>query len=166
MRDIRTTVMGNVASDVKEITHPDGEKSAIIRLAVTSRYYDQSAGGYADRKTEFISVYARRSLARNALASITKGQPLIVTGRIGSQEWTDQHGNPRHTFTIQAEALGHDLSFGHSRFTKPLRFDDVPDVDERTGEVIEMRSGQLEEDDVVDDLAERGDLVGAGEPAF
>lgn len=163
MRDMKTTVMGNVASDVREKVYPDGQVSATIRLAVTTRYFDRATRDYADRKTEFINVYTRRSLARNALASIQKGQPLIVTGRLGSQEWTDENGEKRFSLSIQADAVGHDLTFGRSVFAKPERFGEAPDVDERTGEVLEARSGTSEEE-VLEDH-EEGELVGSGSGA-
>lgn len=135
MRDIQATLMGNATADPTERKHPDGSTSAILRLAVTGRYYDQEKESFVDRKTEFVSVYARRALGRNIIDSVRKGQPVIVTGRMGSSEWTTQNGEVRHSLTMQAEAVGHDLTFGTSRFVKPLRAEDNPDIDYRTGEI-------------------------------
>lgn len=135
MHEIRSTVVGNATADPSEKQHPNGDISAMVRIAVNSRYFDQSTKDYAERKTEFINVYARRALARNLLSSVSKGQPLVATGRLGSSEWTDGEGNNHFTLTLQAETIGHDLTFGTATFRKPPRIADMPDLDPRTGEI-------------------------------
>ncbi len=117
-------------------TSPTAPPSALVRIAVTGRYFDPSKESFEDRKTEFITVFARRNLARNLTASVKKGQPLIVTGRLSSSEWKDSDGTQHISLVMQAEALGHDLSYGAATFRKPLRTQDVPEVDERTGEIV------------------------------
>lgn len=136
MRELRTTAMGNVAKDITIHEYPDGGVTAIIRLAVTSRYYDQGSKDFTDRKTEFITVYARRALARHVGACVHKGDPLIVTGRLSTNEWEREDGNPGHSLVINAEAIGHDLTFGASEYTRSPRRRDEPDIDENTGEII------------------------------
>lgn len=136
MRDIQTTLMGNATADPSSKKQEDGTETAIVRIAVTGRYFDSSKNDFIDRKTEFISVYARRALARNLLNSVKKGHPLVVTGRLGSNEWTGNDGAQRHSLTLQAEAIGHDLTFGTTSFMRPLRADEMPDVDRRSGEIL------------------------------
>ena len=136
MRDIQTTVIGNATADPTEHKQDNGTVTAKVRIAVTGRYYNAATQDFADRKTEFITVFARRNLARNLLTSVRKGQPLIVTGRLSSSEWIAQDETQRHLLNIQAEAIGHDLTYGSAIFTKPLRTADVPDVDPQTGEVL------------------------------
>lgn len=150
MRELRTTIHGNVTRAVTKNVYDDGSITAVIRLASTSRYFDPERKDYADRKTEYFTIYARRSLARNVLASVGKGDPLVVTGRLGLAEWV-RDGVPGHTMTIQAESIGHDLTFGTASFERAPRRMDAPDTDERTGEVLEP----------VDD-AETGDGAWAG----
>lgn len=135
MRDIQTTVMGNATADPSERIQPDNSVTAILRVAVTGRYFDNEKNGFSDRKTEFITVFARRALARNVLQSVSKGQPVVVTGRLGSSEWVADDGTQRHSLTLQAEAVGHDLTFGTTRFVKPVRAEETPDIDPQTGEV-------------------------------
>lgn len=136
MRDLRTTVTGNVAKDVTEHRYEDGTVTAVIRLASTSRYFDQESKDYLDRKTEFFTVFARRALARHVIDSVRKGDPLIVSGRLGSSEWT-RDGRTGFSMTIQAEAIGHDLTFGTAAFERAGRRGAEPLVDEHTGETVE-----------------------------
>lgn len=136
MRDIQTTVIGNATGDPTEHKQDNGTVTAKVRIAVTGRYYNAATQDFADRKTEFITVFARRNLARNLLTSVRKGQPLVVTGRLSTSEWTAQDETQRHSLNIQAEAIGHDLTYGSANFTKPLKAEDVPNVDPQTGEVL------------------------------
>lgn len=146
MRDIQTTVMGNATADPTERKQTDGTTSASVRIGVTGSYYNTALGAFADRKTEFITVFARRNLALNLLASVRKGQPLVVTGRLSSSEWTGEGDTPRHSLNIQAEAIGHDLSYGTAIFARPLRDRDTPDIDPQTSTIIPPRPlGEHEE---------------------
>lgn len=136
MRDIHTTVIGNATAAPSIHDHPDGSSSTSVRIAVTGSYFDRSKGEFVDRPTEFITVYARRTLGENVAASVRKGQPLIVTGRLGSSEWVDKDGVTRFSLTLWAESIGHDLRYGKALFTKPTRAGDVPVFDAKTGEVM------------------------------
>lgn len=139
MRDIQTTLLGNATADPIERTQAEGAPSASVRIAVTGSYFNTATGDFADRKTEFITVFARRSLARNLLASVRKGQPLVVSGRLSTSEWTGEDETPRHSLNIQAESIGHDLTYGTATFSKPLRDRDTPDIDPQTATVISSR---------------------------
>lgn len=136
MREPRTTITGNVTKDVTEHRYEDGTVTAVIRLASTSRYFDQDKKDFTDRKTEFFTVFARRSLARNVIDSVRKGDPLIVTGRLGSAEWT-KDGVTGFSMTVQAEAIGHDLTYGAGVFTRASRRAAEPLIDEQSGEILD-----------------------------
>src|SRR5699024_9990220 len=70
MRDIQTIIMGNATANPTLVRQEDGTVSAKVRVAVTGRYYNASQQDYADRKTEFITVFVRRQLARNVMLSV------------------------------------------------------------------------------------------------
>lgn len=135
MQDMITTIQGNATRDPRETRHQDGSVTATVRVAVNGRYFDRTAGEFADRRTEYVTVFARRSLARNVLASVRKGEPLIVTGRIASSEWKREDGQSEFTMTLQAHAIGHDLSYGTGSYTRTARRQEEPDIDEDSGEV-------------------------------
>lgn len=137
MREIQTTIRGNVTKDPQRCT---GNDAAQVRVAVNSTYFDRDKGAWAERKTEFITVFVRGSLARNALDSLQKGQPVIASGRLGSSQWEREDGSVGHSLVLQAECIGHDLTFGSSTFRRPpRRDDDVPEMDPDTGEVLDSR---------------------------
>lgn len=136
MREARTTIHGNLAKDPARYTNDDGSITASFRIGVNSRYFDSEKRTWIERPSEFYAVYARRSLARHVLASLRKGDPVVVTGRLGTSEWTREDGSQGHNFTIQAESVGHDLKFGSTVFTRSPRREDAPNIDENTGEVL------------------------------
>ncbi|GAA4525894.1 single-stranded DNA-binding protein [Brachybacterium paraconglomeratum] len=167
MRDIQTTIMGNATADPTAHPQDDGSVTAKVRVAVTGRYYNSSAQDFTDRKTEFVTVFARKGLARNLLASVHKGQPLIVTGRLNTSEWTGEDNTARHSLNIQAESIGHDLSYGTTSFVRPLRSTDVPDVNPDTGEVLLAgAAADSEESSVGDESVEEESTEDSYEPAF
>ena len=43
-------------------------------------------------------------------ASITSGDPVIVTGRLVLREWTNSVGEQQSSYEIEADAIGHDLT--------------------------------------------------------
>lgn len=136
MRDIHTTLMGNVTADPTEIKQQDGTPGVKVRIAVTGSYYNTATQDFSDRKTEFITIFARRALGQNVLRSVRRGQPLLVAGRLSTSEWKGDDGVLRYSLNLQAESIGHDLTYGTSIFTKPLRAEDVPTVDSDTGEIL------------------------------
>lgn len=146
MRDIHTTLMGNATGDPTEHTHENGSTTVKVRIAVTGRYFNTAAQDFSDRKTEFITIFARRNLGQNLLRSVRKGQPLVVTGRLSTSEWSGEDGVLRHSVNLQAEAVGHDLTYGTTAFSKPLRAQDVPNHDPDTGEVLASAGSANPED--------------------
>lgn len=60
--------------------------------------------------TSWYSVSAWRGFGENVAASVGKGDPVIVTGRLVLREWTNATGEPQSSFEIEADAIGHDLT--------------------------------------------------------
>ena len=80
------------------------------------------------------------------MRSVHKGQPLLVTGRLNTSEWQGTDGITRYSLNLQAESIGHDLTYGSSQFTKPLRAQDVPNLDPNSGEILTEASSVNPED--------------------
>lgn len=58
-----------------------------------------------------------RNLAINAAASIAKGDRIVVQGRFRIRSW-ESGAKSGVNVEIDADALGHDLAWGKSSFTK------------------------------------------------
>jgi single-strand DNA-binding protein len=85
-----------------------------------------------------------------------------VTGRLSTSEWTGEDGALRHSLNLQAESIGHDLTFGTSLFTKPVRAGEVPVVDSDTGEIL-AEAGSANPEDAEPETGESEDSLA---PAF
>ncbi len=112
------TVQGWVGSepDFKEIGGQTAR--ATFRVASTPRQFDRTHGTYIDKPTTWFSVECWRALAQNTFDSVHVGQPVIVTGRLRTHQWTDEAGETRSRVVLEAFSLGHDLNRGTTTFTK------------------------------------------------
>jgi single-strand DNA-binding protein len=113
------TVRGYVATDPESRNLPDGTVVVTFRLASTPRWFDQQAGSWRDGHTNWLSVQAFRALGLNALASIKKGQPVVVVGKLRVRFWEGEHG--RNTAVdVDAVSVGHDLALGTACFQRTI----------------------------------------------
>ncbi|MBA3618895.1 MAG: single-stranded DNA-binding protein [Acidothermales bacterium] len=120
MNDTVLTVVGNLASDVRYRVAPTGTRLASFRLAANSRRFDKAAGEWVDTGTSFYTVTCWRQLADHVRDSCTKGQPVIVVGRLRVRDW-EHEGRSGTAVEIDALAVGHDLSRGIATFAKAER---------------------------------------------
>ena len=172
MNESFVTVVGNVVSD--PVTRPTkvGKPFATLRVASTTRRWDVETRTFVDGSTNYVNVVAFNALAANVMASVRKGHPVVVYGRLRINQWETDKGEPRTTAEIDAYTVGHDLTRGYSEFTKPDRiqldrndrladpeiqrsFDDEAGVD---GEVV----GQPASDDKGSAAGDHGVLVQGG----
>lgn len=168
MNDSYLTVAGNVVGSPRLRMTKRGFPVTNFRVASTPRRYDAEAGTWVDGDTLFVNVTCWRSMAENAAASLSKGQPVVVTGRFYARAYTVDE-TVRVSHELEATALGHDLSRGVSEFTKAFRPSGVVEVvtdadgapvddsdqwiDVETGEIHEPGAG-AEEDAAADAVAD------------
>ena len=111
------TLTGIVATPPKHIVTSEGLHIASFRLASTQRRYDKTQQSWVDADTNWYTVTAFRHLAANAIGSILKGQRVIVSGRLRIRDWQNEEKTGT-TIEVDADSLGHDLTFGTSSFTR------------------------------------------------
>jgi single-strand DNA-binding protein len=88
-----------------------------FRVGSTRSYFHAASGEWKDQPTTWLTVKAFRTLASNVLASVHKGDPVIVSGLLNTEEWQQDGGN-RSRIVIEASAVGHDLSRGVGSFQR------------------------------------------------
>ena len=111
------TLMGLVATTPRHLTTSEGLAITSFRLASSQRRFDRAANRWVDGDTNWYTVSSFRALAENAATSVSKGDRVIVTGKLRIRDWenTDRSGT---TVEIEAEALGHDLTWGIASYTR------------------------------------------------
>ncbi len=121
MPDTVVTVTGHVCTDVVYRVTPSGAGLCSFRLASTPRRFDRASESWVDGPTSFYTVTCWRGLGENVAASVSKGQPVLVTGKLRVREWTTPEGRSGVSVELDATGVGHDLSRGTSRFSKVSR---------------------------------------------
>jgi single-strand DNA-binding protein len=111
------TVTGLVATTPRHIVSSGGLAITSFRLASAQRRYDRVRQCWIDSDTNWYTVSMFRNLALNSAISIAKGDRVIVVGRLRIRDWenTDRSGT---TVEIEADTIGHDLSWGTSKFER------------------------------------------------
>lgn len=118
MNDTFVTIVGNVVAEPRHRVTGSGVHVATVRVASTSRKFDRGAGEWRDSNTLFVDVSCWRSLAGNVMASIHKGDAVVVSGRLKMRTYTTEAGEQRTSPQIDASTVGHDLSRGVAQFQK------------------------------------------------
>lgn len=111
------TIIGNVGKDPVRLGQEGGTPACSFRLASTPGFWNRDTRQWQDLPTTWIRVKAFWSLAANVLTSVRKGDPVIVTGTLVTEQWT-RDGMVQTALAIEADAIGHDLNRGTGVFTR------------------------------------------------
>jgi single-strand DNA-binding protein len=152
--DAMVWITGNVGTEVESRTVRDEFVYASFRLACTPRSW--RAGEWADGETTWLGVTCNKTLAKNVLASVKKGDPVVVVGRLRTSRWEDAERGSQSRLTIEAITIGHDLNGGVAGFQRIAR----PTVNEQdtVAELIQATESQATD-------SEDGDSQDAGNAA-
>lgn len=139
------TLTGLVATTPRHISTSEGLAITSFRLASSQRRFDRATSRWVDGDTNWYTVSAFRALAENAATSISKGDRVVVTGKLRIRDWenTDRSGT---TVEIEAESLGHDLVWGISSYTRNSSSSEVTSLVEDDWGGIPDKDGEEEED--------------------
>ncbi|WP_374010769.1 single-stranded DNA-binding protein [Leifsonia sp. LS-T14] len=109
-------VRGFVASEPRHLVTEGGLPITSFRLVTTRRRYNRKSSTWEDGGSNWYTVSAFRRLALSAADCIAKGDPVLVAGRLCLREWAGEKQGM--TVEIEAESIGHDLTWGRSSFTR------------------------------------------------
>jgi single-strand DNA-binding protein len=98
----RATISGNLARDPVVRQTQNGHTVASLTVAVSESWKD--AEGNWQQKPHYIDVSLWHGLAETA-GLLAKGDPVLVTGRLTNDSWTDASGQKRNTVKLEAERL-------------------------------------------------------------
>ena len=110
------TITGLIATTPRHVVTSEGLPITSFRLASSQRRFDKATSTWVDASTNWYTVTAFRQLAINAVPSLSKGDHIVVSGRLRIRDWqTDDRTGTN--VEIEAETLGHDLFWGTAVFT-------------------------------------------------
>lgn len=76
-----------------------------LRGKSTERVRD-AQGNWTDGKVLFVDILVFGKLAENVADSVTKGDSVVVLGKLEANERTDDQGNKRTDYRIIADSVG------------------------------------------------------------
>jgi single-strand DNA-binding protein len=109
MPDTFVSLVGNLTDDPEVRFTPGGTQVGSFRLAVTPRV--REGDQWKDGETSFLRVNVWRELAANAADSLSKGDRVLVTGRLRARSWETPEGERRSVVEVEAEELGPSLKW-------------------------------------------------------
>ena len=119
MFETHLTVVGRLCSAVDERRMADGTVVANFRVASTERRRDRG-GAWVDGDNLYLDVRCKRDLAENTIASLVKGDPVVVTGRLYTRTY-EHEGQRRSVVTLEAQSVAADLAWCTAVVTRTRR---------------------------------------------
>jgi single-strand DNA-binding protein len=111
------TVRGLIATTPRQVVTESGLSVISFRLASSYRRFDEKSKSWVTADTNWYTVSAFKKLADNAGSSLAKGDRVLVTGKIKIRDW-DNGERSGISVEIDADAIGHDLTFGTTSFER------------------------------------------------
>ena len=111
---------GFVATTPNHLVTSEGLPITTFRLATTRRKFNRTTKSWENGDTNWFTVTAFRQLAINVAACVSKGDPVMVSGRLSVREWENEDRSGI-VVEIDADSVGHDLGWGSSTFTRTIR---------------------------------------------
>lgn len=113
------TTAGLVATTPRHLITQDGLPITSFRLACSTRRFDRAQNKWVDGETNWFTITAFRELAVHTAESVHKGERIIVSGNLRVRDW-DNGERMGTSVEIEADLIGHDLTWGTSLFTRKV----------------------------------------------
>jgi single-strand DNA-binding protein len=107
----RVAIDGRLAADPELRFGTSGTPIANLRLVASDRRLNQASGEWEDGDVLWIDVTCFKQLAENVVESFTKGDLVLVYGKLKTDEWQDREGGKRSKIMLIADAVGASVQF-------------------------------------------------------
>lgn len=136
----QVTLMGNLTRDPELRQIPSGQSVCSFSLALNRSY--KGSDGEWQEVTDYVDVVAWGPLGERVAQYVTKGRPVLVSGRLQSRSW-EQDGQKRSKLEVIAgdvtflggapggSAGGNTSSAPASAPEKPAKKADTSDIDDQ-----------------------------------
>lgn len=116
-----TTIVGNLVEDPRLAFTQSGVAVANFRVAQTPRQYDRETSQYVDGEPLFMTCNIWRQAAENVANSLSKGDRVIVHGRLRQRSFDDKEGSRRTVMEVEVDAVGPDLRYASTQVARNPR---------------------------------------------
>ncbi len=97
----RVTLMGHLTADPKFNTTPGGAEVSNIGLALNNTWVDKE--GQRQTETTFVDAEAWGKTATTIEQFFSKGDPILIEGRLKQDRWQDKQGQNRSALKVVVE---------------------------------------------------------------
>lgn len=118
MPDTLITVVGNLTADAELRFTPGGAAVANFTVASTPRTYDKAKQEWVDGEALFLRCNIWREAAENVAESLTRGQRVIVMGKLKQRSYENNQGEKRTAIELEVEEVGPSLRYATARISK------------------------------------------------
>lgn len=118
MSDNTVTLIGNLTRDPELRFTTGGRGQASFGLAVSRRY---QVNNEWQEQTSFFNVVAWGAIAENASASLSKGNRIVVTGRLEQRQYETKEGEKRNVVEVIADDIAASLKWARVTIERVTR---------------------------------------------
>lgn len=97
-------ISGRITQEPKIAITSTGKMVLSCNVAVNKRYMDKITGEWKD-DVVFVPVVVWGDVAQRAKDRLSKGSPVVVTGKITSSSYTDKNGQNRTKLQVTADRM-------------------------------------------------------------
>lgn len=119
MNDI-ITIVGNTATEPEAIQTSTNKQLTRFRLAASKRRFNSESKQWEEASTNWYTVRAWGKLAEHVRASVSKGQQIIVHGRLKIDTNKNEEGQTFTNVIVDADTVGVSLQFGTASFQRSI----------------------------------------------
>lgn len=120
LNTVNVTIAGQLVTDPILRKTDSGRPVVNIRLACTPQSFSRETG-WEEKETIFVTATAWNKMAENISVSLTKGNRVLITGKIKPTSWSGNDGNKRTGWEIEIDEIGASLAFSSVTVNPPVR---------------------------------------------
>jgi single-strand DNA-binding protein len=115
------TVVGNLTGDPELRFTQSGAAVANFTVASTPRTLNRDTGKWVDGDALFMRCNIWRQAAENVTESLSRGDRVIVQGRLRQRSFDTREGEKRTVMELEVDAVGPDLKWATAKVNKAAR---------------------------------------------
>ena len=116
-----TTIVGNLTADPELRFTPNGVAVANFTVASTPRTFHRQSGEWRDGDALFLRCTAWRDPAEHVAESLTRGDRVVVQGRLRQRSFETRDGDKRTVVELDVDDVGPSLRYATVKVTKAHR---------------------------------------------
>jgi single-strand DNA-binding protein len=121
MNTTTITFAGNLTADPELRFSPTGKAITKLRVAVQSRRPVADGNGWEDGPTTYHNVTVWGGTAENLAESLSRGDRVLVVGRLEQRSYQTDAGEARTAWDVTADEIGASMRYAVARPTKASR---------------------------------------------